>query len=274
MADNLEVLLKEAINFLEKKIPFLPKVGIVLGTGFSELAKKFTIQLKLPYREIPHFPVPTVESHSGNLIFGFRNGKEVAVLEGRVHYYEGYSLNEVVFPIRVLRKLGVSTLILTNAAGGLNPDFLPGEIMVIVDHINLIGDNPLRGPNLEDLGERFPSLHEPYCRKLIKKVEEIAQEQKISLRKGVYVAVAGPSLETAAEIRFIRMIGGDAVGMSTVPEVIAAIHAGIKVLALSLISNVNRPEALAPAPLKEVIQTVQNSLPILGNLIDGLLARL
>ncbi|MCX8012453.1 MAG: purine-nucleoside phosphorylase, partial [Desulfobacterota bacterium] len=210
----------------------------------------------------------------GNLIFGRWNSVEVVVLEGRAHYYEGYSLKQVTFPIRVLRKLGVSTLILTNAAGGLNPEFFPGEIMVIIDHINLIGENPLRGPNIESLGDRFPSLHEPYCRELIKKAEAVAHAQRINLRKGVYVAVAGPSMETAAEIKFFRLIGGDAVGMSTVPEVITAVHAGIKVLAFSVISNVNRPESLTPAPLKKVISTVQKAHPHLINLIERLLPQI
>ena len=274
MKKDIETALKEAGDFLTKRAPFLPQTGIVLGTGISSLGETISVKVKIPCSEIPFFPIPTIESHSGNLIFGLWKGREVTVLEGRVHYYEGYSLQEVTFPIRVWRKLGVSTLIITNAAGGLNPYFFPGDIMVITDHINLIGGNPLRGSNLESLGERFPSMDEPYCRDFIKKAEGAAKKRGINLRYGVYVAVPGPSLETPAETRFLRMIGADGVGMSTVPEVIAAVHAGIKVLGLSVIANVNQPEALAPAPLAQVIAAVQKTKPTLFSLIQGFLEEL
>ena len=273
MRENLKVALHETTVFLEKKIPFIPPIGIILGTGLSSLGETIAVKARIPYQEIPFFPVPTVESHTGNLVCGLWEEQEVMVLEGRPHYYEGYSLQEITFPIRVMRTLGISTLVITNAAGGLNPGFSAGELMVITDHINLIGDNPLRGPNVENLGDRFPSMHEPYCPHLIQKTEDAARERGIVLRKGVYVAVPGPSLETPAETRFLRMIGADAVGMSTVPEVIVAVHAGIKVLGLSIIANVNRPEALAPAPLEEVIATVQKAKPNIISLIEGVLER-
>lgn len=274
MISDLETSLDEARTFLDKKIPFMPKVGIILGTGLSSLVEKISVKVKTPYKEIPHFPISTVETHTGNLVFGMWRDHKVVVLQGRVHYYEGYSLQEIAFPVRLMRKIGLSILIVTNASGGLDPDFSPGEIMVITDHINLIGDNPLRGPNIESLGSRFPSLNEPYYKHLIMKVQETAEELGIILRKGVYVAVPGPSLETPAETRFLRMIGADAVGMSTVPEVIAAVHAGIDVLGLSIISNVNIPESLAPATLEEVIANVKKAEPNLIRLIEGFLDRL
>ena len=273
MRENIKVALHEATAFLDKKIPFIPSLGIILGTGLSSLGKTIAVKTRIPYQEIPFFPLPTVESHSGNLICGLWKGREVMVLEGRTHYYEGYTLHEVTFPIRVMRMLGISTLVITNAAGGLNPDFSAGELMVITDHINLIGDNPLRGLTGEIVGDRFPSMNEAYCPHLIQKTEEAARKRGIVLRKGVYVAVPGPSLETPAETRFLRMIGADAVGMSTVPEVIVSVHAGIKVLGLSLIANVNRPDALAPASLEEVIATVQSAKPKFICLIEGFLCQ-
>jgi len=268
---GIEEQIDEAKGFLEKQIPFVPKIGIILGTGLTSLTEKMSIDFTIPYRKIPHFPVSTVETHTGNLVFGSWGAYKVAVLQGRVHYYEGYSLQEVTFPVRVMRKLGVSVLIVTNAAGGLDPDFSLGEIMVITDHINLIGHNPLRGANIEKLGIRFPSMHEPYPQDLIIGVEKAANELGIRLRKGVYVAVPGPSLETAAETRFLRTIGADVVGMSTVPEVIAAVHAGMEVLGLSVIANVNIPESLAPVPIEEVVENVQKAELLLFNLIERFL---
>ncbi|RLG27953.1 purine-nucleoside phosphorylase [Methanosarcinales archaeon] len=272
--EDVEKALGETRDFLEKRIPFTPKVGIILGTGLSSLGEKLSEKVKIPYREIPHFPISSVETHTGNLVFGSWRGHELVVFQGRAHYYEGYSLKEVTFPVRVMRKLGLSILIITNAAGGLDPNFSPGEIMVITDHINLIGDNPLRGPNIASLGVRFPSMNNPYCEDLIMKIQEAAEVSGIILRKGVYVAVPGPSLETPAETRFLRMIGGDAVGMSTVPEVIAAVHAGIDVLGLSIIANINIPESLAPAPIEEVVANVEKAKPNLIHLIEGFLDRL
>jgi len=272
--DALEGALRESRTFLEKMLPSLPQVGIILGTGLSSLADEVSVQLSIPYRDIPHFPSSTVETHAGNLMVGTWGTHEIAVLQGRAHYYEGYTLQEVVFPVRTLRAMGASTLIITNAAGGLDPEFVPGDIMIIADHINFIGENPLRGPNVASLGGRFPSMHEPYSKSLMGKVSSIADRMGISLRKGVYVGVQGPSLETAAETRFLRMIGADAVGMSTVPEVIAAVHAGMDVLGLSVISNVNIPDSLCPATLEEVVANVRKAQPQLARLIGGVLARL
>ena len=215
-----------------------------------------------------------METEFGNLLFGTWNNRQVVTLQGRVHYYEGYSLQEVVFPVRLMNRIGVSTIIITNAAGGLDPSFSPGEIMVLTDHINLIGGNPLRGPNVESLGLRFPSMNAPYSGELINKVQSSAEEMGIVLRAGVYVALPGPSLETPAETRFLRMIGADAVGMSTVPEVIAAVHAGMNVLGLSIISNVNIPESPAPASLEEVVANVFKAGPDLVRLIGRVLEKM
>lgn len=269
----LEQDLSEARNFLEQRISAVPGVVIVLGTGLASVAERIVPRSRISYSEIPRFPVSTVESHAGSLVLGSWSGREVALLQGRAHYYEGYSLQEVTFPVRVLRSLGASLLIITNAAGGLNPMFAPGDLMAITDHLNFMGDNPLRGANLESLGIRFPSLHEAYRRDLIRVLEEVAGERGISLRTGVYAAVVGPSMETAAETRFLRMTGADAVGMSTVPEVIAAVHAGMDVVGISVISNVNDPENLAPALLEEVVATVRGAAPRVADLIEGFLAR-
>jgi len=268
---GIEEQIDEAKRVLFKQIPFRPKIGIILGTGLTSLTEKMSVDVTIPYSDIPHFPVSTVETHTGNLIFGSWGVNRVAVLQGRVHYYEGYSLQEVTFPVRVMRKLGVTVLVVTNAAGGLDPDLSLGDIMAITDHINLIGHNPLRGANLEKLGVRFPSMHEPYSHDLIIKIEKAADDVGIKLKKGVYVAVPGPSLETAAETRFLRTIGADLVGMSTVPEVIAAVHAGIEVLGLSVIANVNIPASPKPVPIEEVVENVQKAQPLLFNLIERFL---
>lgn len=271
---EVEQALAEAGAFLRQRIASVPLVAIILGTGLSSLGDRVVVHARVPYAEIPHFPVSTVESHRGTLAVGAWEGREVALLQGRVHYYEGYSLQEVTFPVRVLRKLGASVLLITNAAGGLDPAFVPGDLMVITDHLNLMGDNPLRGPNPESLGIRFPSMHEPYRKDLIRKLQAAAQDLGIRLRAGVYAAVSGPSMETAAETRCLRMIGADAVGMSTVPEVISAVHAGMQVVGISVIANVNNPENLAPALLEEVVATVRRAEPTLLQLIGSFLTRL
>lgn len=269
---DIEQALAETGAFLQERLTSVPQVAVILGTGLSWLGDRIALPLRIPYAEIPHFPVSTVESHRGTLAVGSWEGREVAVLQGRVHYYEGYSLQEITFPVRVLRRLGASLLVVTNAAGGLDPAFAPGDLMVITDHLNLMGDNPLRGRNLESLGTRFPSMHEPYRRRLISMMEKSAQDMGIPLRAGVYAAVSGPSIETAAETRFLRKIGADAVGMSTVPEVIAAVHAGMEVVGISVIANVNNPENLAPALLEDVLATVRRAEPSLVRLIGGFLA--
>ncbi|HOC38875.1 MAG TPA: purine-nucleoside phosphorylase [Thermodesulfobacteriota bacterium] len=271
---TIDEALLEAADYLRCRIPFEPTVAIVLGTGLSSCAEGFVADVIIPYRDIPHFPLATVETHLGNLLFGAWRHQRVVILQGRVHYYEGYSLADVVFPVRLMKMIGAKSLIVTNAAGGLDPSYSAGDIMIISDHINLIGQNPLRGPNVESLGVRFPSMHQPYSRSLITRAAESAGRQQIPFHIGVYVAVSGPSLETPAETRFLRMIGGDAVGMSTVPEVIAAVHGQMEVLGLSVISNVNIPETLAPAPLEDIIMTVRNAGSRIVRIIEGVLERL
>ncbi len=230
-----------------------PQVGIILGTGLGGLVEKISVGEALSYEDIPHFPRSTVEGHAGRLLFGSLGGKNVVVMQGRVHYYEGYSAGRITLPVRVMKKLGVEILILSNAAGGLNRLFAPGDVMVICDHINLTGQNPLIGPNLESFGPRFPDMTAVYDRELISMAEQVAREEKIKLQKGVYVGIIGPNLETPAETRFLRMIGADAVGMSTIPEVIVAVHCGMRVLGLSAMSNINLPDCMQPATLEEIL---------------------
>jgi purine-nucleoside phosphorylase len=227
----------ETISHLTNRIPFRPRLGVVLGTGLGGLVEMVESPTIIPYEEIPGFVRSTAPSHAGRMVAGTLGGAPVVLLQGRFHYYEGWTMQQVVYPVRVLAKLGVECLILTNAAGSLNEAMSPGAIVALEDHINLMGANPLTGPNLDEYGERFPSLHEPYCREYLDAVSEIAAECGITLHRGVYAAVAGPSLETRAECRMIRQLGADVVGMSTVPETIAAVHAGVRVLAFSVVSN-------------------------------------
>lgn len=215
-------------------------IGIILGTGLGGLVKEIKIEHKIDYSELPYFPLSTVESHHGKLIFGSINGKKVAAMQGRFHYYEGYSMQQITYPVRVMKFLGVETLLVSNACGGMNPLYRKGDIMIMVDHINLLGDNPLIGKNEDELGPRFPDMSEPYSIKLIELAENVALENNIKIQKGVYVAVPGPNLETKAEYRFLRATGADVVGMSTIPENIVANHMGIKVLGLSIITEIGR----------------------------------
>ena len=245
---------EEACRSIFKRVTLKPRVGIILGTGLGGLAKKVSTAESLPYDEIPHFPSSTVEGHAGRLVFGRLSAKNVVVMQGRAHYYEGHSLLKVTLPVRVMKRLGVQILIVSNAAGGLNPLFLPGDVMAVSDHINFTGQNPLIGPNSESLGPRFPDMTAVYDRELLALADEAALEEKTKLHKGVYVGVAGPSMETPAETRFLRLMGADAVGMSTIPEVIVAVHSGLRILALSAISNVNRPDCMEPAPLEAVLR--------------------
>lgn len=228
--------IKETANYLRERIQ-IPQIGIILGSGLGDLAEQLTDQTIIPYGKIPNFPVSTVSGHSGQLIIGKLAGKIVLAMQGRFHYYEGYSLHEATFPVRVMGELGIENLIVTNAAGGLNHDFQPGNIMLISDHINFAGLNPLRGPNSDELGLRFPDMTEAYSVSLRKIAQEAAKSLDIDLQAGVYCWVTGPSYETPAEVRLLRLLGGDAVGMSTVPEVIVANHGGLKVLGLSFITN-------------------------------------
>jgi purine-nucleoside phosphorylase len=264
----------EAVAFLRSKTDFKPEVLIILGTGLGRLAKQIDVQASIPYDEIPHFPVSTVESHAGRLLFGTLSGKRVVAMQGRFHYYEGYSMRQIVFPVRVLKALGAELLVVSNACGGMNPDFRRGDIMCITDHINLLGDNPLMGPNDDELGPRFPDMSEPYSRSLIELADHVALASAIRMHHGVYVAVSGPNLETRAEYRFLRQIGGDVVGMSTVPEVITAVHMGMRVLGISVITDECFPDALKPVEMKEILEAADMAEPKMTTVIMGVLAKL
>lgn len=264
----------EAARFLRRKIKARPRIGIILGTGLHQLAKAITVKASIPYEKIPNFPTSTVEFHKGRLLIGRLRGKQIIAMQGRFHYYEGYSAKEITLPIIVMKILGIRYLIISNASGGLNPQFSPGDIMVITDHINLLPDNPLRGPNDPRLGPRFPDLYNCYNDRLIKSAEEVALKKRIKIQKGVYVAVPGPNLETGAEYRFLRIIGADAVGMSTVPEVIMARYLNIKVLGLSIITDMGIADALEPASLEKILKTAAKAEPFLTKLVSGIIEKL
>lgn len=270
----LRPMIDEAVRHLRTRTGMRPSVGIILGTGLGGLVREIRAEVVVEYEDIPHFPVSTVESHHGKLIFGTLAGKQVVVMQGRFHFYEGYSLQQVAFPVRVMKALGVSTLLISNAAGGMNPHFSRGDLMVITDHINLLGGNPLIGPNDETLGPRFPDMSEPYDKGLQKLAEDVALGINVSLQRGVFVAVPGPNLETRAEYRFLRLIGADAVGMSTVPENIVAIHSGMKVLGMSIITDECFPDALQPANVDEIIATAVAAEPTLTAIMKGVVERL
>ena len=242
-------------------------MGIILGTGLGQLAQSIEIESTISYDQMPHFPVSTVESHAGRLIFGTLSNKKVLAMQGRFHFYEGYTMQEITFPVRVMKELGIQMLLVSNACGGLNPQFKAGDIMAITDHINLQGGNPLIGVNDDTLGPRFPDMYNCYDEELIALAEETALELGIKLQKGVYVSVAGPNLETAAEYRFLRGIGADVVGMSTVPEVIVARHQGTKVLGFSIVTDMGLPDALKSTNLDKIIAVANKSEPILTRLL-------
>ncbi len=273
MEDLLEKI-KEAAEYLKSRTEFRPSIGIVLGTGLGRLVQEIVSKVAFSYAEIPGFVKSTVETHAGKLIFGELGRKEVMAMQGRFHFYEGYTMQEITFSIRVMKALGCKTLILSNAAGGLNPLFKKGDMMIIVDHINLLGENPLRGPNIDKLGPRFPDMCDVYDPNLVELTEVISVEEKIPVRKGVYVAVPGPNLETRAEYRFLRIIGADAVGMSTVPEVIVARHMGMRVLGLSIMTDIGLPDALVPVDLKEILGIADRVEPALTHLIKRVVERL
>jgi purine-nucleoside phosphorylase len=262
----------DTVSFLKEKMKQAPSVVIILGTGLGGLVDSIEVDTLLPYEKVPNFPRSTVEGHRGNLILGNLNGKDVAVLQGRFHYYEGYSTRELTFPLRVLSLLGAETLIVTNAAGGLDTGFNPGTIMAIRDHLNFIGENPLRGENVDAWGPRFPDLAEPYDTELLDITMQCAEKLHMTnVTTGVYVAIPGPSLETPAETRFLKNAGADAVGMSSVPEVIVAKHAGMKVLGLSAVANVNDPDNFIPILLDDIIKAAQEIEPGLQELIKEIL---
>ncbi|UQD53825.1 purine-nucleoside phosphorylase [Bacillus methanolicus] len=249
--------IQHAAQFLKGKYSKTPQIGLILGSGLGVLADEIEDPVKIPYSQIPEFPVSTVEGHAGQLVFGVLNEVVVVAMQGRFHYYEGYSFDQVTFPVRVMKELGVETLIVTNAAGGVNENFSPGDLMLISDHINNMGSNPLIGPNDSRLGVRFPDMSEAYSKKLRSLAKEIAKKLNIRVQEGVYVGNTGPTYETPAEIRMIRTLGGDAVGMSTVPEVIVARHAGLKVLGISCISNMASGILDSPLTHDEVIETTE-----------------
>lgn len=259
---------EEAASFLRPRLPVLPDVLIQLGTGLGGIAKAMSGSISIPYADIPHFPSSTVTSHAGNLVCGMLAGKPVAVLQGRLHCYEGYSAREVGFPVRVLSLLGVKTAIITNASGGLNPAWQPGTIMICKDHINLLPDNPLRGPNVDEWGPRFPDLSQPYSPLLRALAEQFARKLGLhEVKVGTYICIPGPSLETPAETRMLRLLGADAVGMSSVPEVITAIHAGMHVLGLSVVANVNDPDNFAPILIEDIVAAAGRAEPRLQQLV-------
>jgi len=266
--------IEEARDALIPRLSARPEIGIILGTGLGQFAQAMVAPTVIPYAEIPNFPTTSVEGHAGELVFGALGGKPTAVMNGRVHYYEGHSMRDVTFAVRVLRAIGVHTLIVTNAAGGMNPLYEAGDIVVTVDHINLMGDNPLIGPNDEALGPRFPDMSEPYSRELIELARETARDEKIPLREGVFVGVAGPNLETRAEYRFLRWAGADLVGMSLVPETIVAVHAGMRVLAFAVVTDTCLPDALEPVDIPKILANAAKAEPLLTRLVTRVIERM
>lgn len=268
---DLRTRIAETIAVLRSTTKLQPEVGIVLGTGLGGLVSKIDIESTIEYDKIPHFPVSTVESHHGRLIFGKLGNKSVMAMQGRFHYYEGYTMQQITYPVRTMKLLGINTLFVSNACGTVNPLFRKGDVMIMDDHINLLGDNPLIGSNDESFGPRFPDMSEPYSRRLIALAEKVALERGISVKKGVYVAVAGPNLETRAEYRFMRAIGADVVGMSTVPENIVARHMGMEVFGCSIITDECYPEALHPVSVAEIIAVANEAEPKMTSIMEGVI---
>jgi purine-nucleoside phosphorylase len=274
MKISLRERIKEAGKFIQSKTRIKPRIGIILGTGLGNLTKEIEVESKLSYQNIPYFAVSTTPGHEGSLILGRLVGKMIIAMQGRFHFYEGYSLEEITFPLRVMKYMGVNVIIESNAAGGMNPNFKAGDLMVITDHINLIGNNPLIGPNDDKLGPRFVDMCEPYDKELIELYEKVAMRERIRIHRGVYVGVSGPNLETPAEYRFLRLIGADAVGMSTVPEVIVAKHSGLKVLGISCITDECFPDKLEPVNLAKLIKVANLAEPKMTRLIKGILGEI
>ena len=264
--------IQKSIEFIKSKINFEPEVGIILGSGLGNLVKEITIQKTIPYKEIQGFPVSTVEGHEGNLIFGTLGGRNIIAMQGRFHYYEGHSMEDVTLPVRVMKQMGIKLLIVSNASGGMNPDFKIGDIMLITDHINLM-PNPLIGKNEKSLGERFPDMSEAYDRRILNEAQTIAKELNIKVQKGIYAGVTGPTFETPAEYRYFRIIGADAVGMSTVPEVIVARHMKLPVFALSVITDLGIADQVETVSHQEVLEAAENAQPKMAAIIKQLLTK-
>ncbi len=264
----------ETTEFIHENVPFKPEIGVILGTGLGGLVKEIKIEHELEYSKIPHFPVSTVESHSGKLIFGTLGGKNVMAMQGRFHYYEGYDMKQVTFPVRVMKMLGIQRLFVSNASGGVNPDFKVGEIMIMNDHINLFPEHPLRGKNLDELGPRFPDMSDTYDQGMIDLALTIAEEEKIDVSVGVYAGLTGPTLETPAEYKYMRVIGADTVGMSTVPEVIVARHMEIPVFAVSIITDLGVPGKIKKVSVEDVIAVANEQEPHMTKIMSKLIARI
>lgn len=266
--------INESVKFIEKYTKKKPKIGIILGTGLGNFAKKIEKRIEIPYKEIPNFPISTVLGHKGQLVLGEVSGKFVVAMQGRFHYYEGYSMKEVTFPIRVMKFLGVNILIESNACGGLNPQFKQGDLMIITDHINFFPENPLRGENDEKIGPRFPDMYNTYDKELVELAEKTAIECGIPIRKGVYIGVPGPNLETAAEYRMMRFFGADAVGMSTVPEVIVARHMDMKVIGIAVVTDMGLPDAIEPVNHIKILKAAESAEPKLTKIVTKIIEKL
>jgi purine-nucleoside phosphorylase len=266
--------IKETVAFIKSKTEFQPEIGIVLGTGLGGLVSEIDIEFKLDYEDIPNFPVSTVESHKGELIFGIIGGKKVIAMRGRFHFYEGYSLQECTFPIRVFHLLGVKNLLISNASGGVNPDFEVGEIMIINDHINFFPGNPLIGPNLDELGPRFPDMSDVYDQEMIDLAIQVAEDYKIKVSQGVYFGLTGPTLETPAEYKMVRVLGADTVGMSTVPEVIVARHMDMKVFGVSIVTDLGVPGKIKKTSLEDVVEVANRQEPKMTKIMKELINRI
>jgi len=264
----------EALQFIQSKTDLKPNYMLILGTGLGQLADEMDIATSISYHDIPYFPISTVEGHDGKLLFGRLGGKEVVAMQGRFHFYEGYNMQQIVFPVRVLKANGADTLFVSNACGGMNTNYSRGDIMLIRDHINMLGDNPLMGPNDEELGPRFPDMSEPYSERLMDIAKNVALENNLQMHQGVYIALSGPMLETKAEYRFLRLIGADVVGMSTVPEVISAVHMGMEVLGISAITDECFPDALKPVNIEEILEAAAIAEPKMTRVIVHVLKKL
>ncbi len=271
---DLKSAIAESVKYIRSQADRKPPIGLILGTGLGVLAEEIDIRHEISYDKIPNFPVSTVESHSGKLLFGSLGGKDVVAMQGRFHYYEGYDLKQVTFPVRVLKEIGIKILIVSNASGGVNPQFKTGDLVMITDHINFQGENPLIGANDKNLGPRFPDMYNCYDRELRDLAEQTAIDEKIPLQKGVYVSVTGPNLETAAEYRMVRILGGDLVGMSTVPEVIVARHQGTRVLGFSIVTDMGLPDAHTPCTIESVLAAAAEAEPKLTQLVKKTIERM